>query len=128
MRAHPNTCQISSCHVHATNYTKDKSSVLASLIKQAGNQTYDETFAVILSLCCDLVSGQVECVAHRGASLSAPENTLASTVKAIELGVDRVEMDVRQSKDGVLVLMHDARLERTTNGKGYLRDLSLIHI
>ena len=54
--------------------------------------------------------GQVESVAHRGASLSAPENTLASTVKAIELGVDRIEMDVRQSKDGVLVLMHDVTL------------------
>ena len=78
----------------------------------------------MLSLCCGVVSGQVESVAHRGASLSAPENTLASTVKAIELGVDRIELDVRQSKDGVLVLMHDARLERTTNGKGYLRDFT----
>ena len=45
--------------------------------------------------------------------------------KAIELGVDRIEMDVRQSKDGVLVLMHDARLERTTNGKGYLQTLPM---
>ncbi len=82
------------------------------------------SLAVMIYLCCGLVSGQVESVAHRGASLSAPENTLASTVKAIELGVDRIEMDVRQSKDGVLVLMHDARLERTTNGKGYLRDFT----
>ena len=81
-------------------------------------------FAVMLFLCCGLLYGQVESVAHRGASLSAPENTLASTVKAIELGADRIEMDVRQSKDGVLVLMHDARLERTTNGKGYLRDFT----
>ena len=78
----------------------------------------------MLHLCCGLLFGQVESVAHRGASLSAPENTLASTVKRIELGVDRIEMDVRQSKDGVLVLMHDARLERTTNGKGYLRDFT----
>lgn len=82
------------------------------------------SLAVMIYLCCGLVSGQVESVAHRGASLSAPENTLASTVKAIELGVDRIEMDVRQSKDGVLVLMHDSRLERTTNGKGYLRDIT----
>ncbi|OUW86679.1 MAG: hypothetical protein CBD74_02100 [Saprospirales bacterium TMED214] len=82
------------------------------------------SFTVMLYLCCGLLFGQVESVAHRGASLSAPENTLASTVKAIELGVDRIEMDVRQSKDGVLVLMHDARLERTTNGKGYLRDFT----
>lgn len=82
------------------------------------------SLAVMIYLCCGLLFGQVESVAHRGASLSAPENTLASVVKAIELGVDRIEMDVRQSKDGVLVLMHDARLERTTNGKGYLRDVT----
>ena len=81
-------------------------------------------FVAIFTLCCGLASGQVESVAHRGASLSAPENTLASTVKAIEFGVDRIEMDIRQSKDGVLILMHDARLERTTNGKGYLRDFT----
>ena len=72
-------------------------------------------------LCCPLF-GQVESVAHRGASLSAPEAaTLALMVKAIELGVDRIGMDVRQSKRWGLALMHDARLERTTNGKGYLR-------
>ena len=82
------------------------------------------SFAVVFYLCCGVVFSQVESVAHRGASLSAPENTLASTVKAIELGVNRIEIDVRQSKDGVLVLMNDSRLERTTNGKGYLRDFT----
>ena len=50
-----------------------------------------------------------KCCASRS-FINAPENTLASTVKAIELGVDRIEMDVRQSKDGVLVLMHDVAL------------------
>ena len=86
------------------------------------------SFAVMLYLCCGLLSGQVVSVAHRGASLVAPENTLASTVKAIELGVDRIEMDVRQSKDGVLVLMNDSRLERTTNGRGYLSDFSYVEL
>ncbi|MEO8096954.1 MAG: glycerophosphodiester phosphodiesterase family protein [Acidobacteriota bacterium] len=70
-------------------------------------------------------AGGVKVVAHRGASKMAPENTLAAIRKAIELGVDRVELDVRQTKDGVFVLMHDASVERTTNGEGRVRDLTL---
>ncbi len=56
--------------------------------------------------------------AHRGASGHAPENTLAAVKKALEIGVDRMEVDVQQSSDGVVVLMHDKTLERTTNKKG----------
>lgn len=61
-------------------------------------------------------------VAHRGASSLAPENTLAAIRKAAELGAVMVEFDVRQTKDGKVVLMHDADVRRTTNGKGRLRD------
>ena len=60
----------------------------------------------------------VEIVAHRGASGIAPENTLAAIKKAIEIGVDWIEIDVRQSLDRVLVVIHDENLKRTTNGKG----------
>lgn len=61
-------------------------------------------------------------IGHRGASGYCPENTMASYYKAIEIGVDFLEVDIHLSKDGVLVVHHDPTLERTTNGKGNLRD------
>ncbi len=62
-------------------------------------------------------------VCHRGASLKAPENTFASLDGAIEAGAEFVELDVRPSKDGVLYLMHDATVDRTTDGAGRISDL-----
>jgi len=56
-------------------------------------------------------------VAHRGASLTAPENTLEAVRAAVKQGADLVEVDVRQTRDGVLVLMHDSTLKRTTNAE-----------
>jgi glycerophosphoryl diester phosphodiesterase len=56
-------------------------------------------------------------VAHRGASGEVAENTLAAVRRAVELGADMVEIDVRRSKDGALVLMHDATLNRTTDAQ-----------
>ena len=56
---------------------------------------------------------KVTITAHRGASLDAPENTLAAFNKAIENGADVVELDVRQTKDGEVVVMHDESLKRT---------------
>jgi glycerophosphoryl diester phosphodiesterase len=55
----------------------------------------------------------------------APENTLASFTKALELGVDAIELDVHLSQDGEVVVIHDEHLERTTNGHGLVRDHSL---
>ncbi|NUN97942.1 MAG: glycerophosphodiester phosphodiesterase family protein [Candidatus Omnitrophica bacterium] len=63
--------------------------------------------------------------AHRGANRAAPENTLAAIRKAVEFGADLVEIDIRQTKDGRLVLMHNATLEKTTNGQGTVRDKTL---
>ena len=60
------------------------------------------------------------CIAHRGAMGHAPENTLRSVAKALELGALCVEIDV-YLVDGQLVVFHDERLERTTDGNGYLR-------
>lgn len=54
-------------------------------------------------------------VAHRGSSAYAPENTLASYRLAIEMGADFVELDLEVTRDGVLICLHDASLERTTN-------------
>ena len=57
-------------------------------------------------------------VSHRGACRVAPENTIVSGLRAAELGADIVELDVRESADGVLYVLHDATLNRTTNGHG----------
>jgi glycerophosphoryl diester phosphodiesterase len=57
-------------------------------------------------------------IGHRGASGETPENTLAAFRRALELGVDGVELDVHLSADGVPVVIHDPLLERTTNGRG----------
>ena len=61
-------------------------------------------------------------IAHRGNSAHAPENTFASYDQAIALGVDALEFDVRLSRDGVPVVMHDPTLDRTTNGRGPVAD------
>ncbi|MGE7764243.1 glycerophosphodiester phosphodiesterase [Peribacillus sp. NPDC096540] len=67
-------------------------------------------------------------IGHRGASGYCPENTMASYYKAIELGADFLEVDIHLSKDGVLVVHHDPTLDRTTNGKGNLRDYTVAEL
>ncbi|NOR13880.1 MAG: hypothetical protein GQ545_11570, partial [Candidatus Aminicenantes bacterium] len=64
-------------------------------------------------------------MAHRGASAAAPENTLIAYKKAIEMGADYAELDVRQTKDGAIVLMHDKTVHRTTGVKDFIWDLTL---
>jgi glycerophosphoryl diester phosphodiesterase len=64
-------------------------------------------------------------IAHRGASGSRPENTLSAFSRALEIGVDRIEMDLRQTIDGEVVVIHDKTIQRTTNGWGSVRKLSL---
>ncbi|MFJ7729437.1 glycerophosphodiester phosphodiesterase family protein [Neobacillus sp. NPDC097160] len=66
--------------------------------------------------------------AHRGVPSIAPENTMASYRKAYELGADMIETDVQRTKDGQLVIMHDYTVDRTTNGKGNVKDLTLEQI
>jgi glycerophosphoryl diester phosphodiesterase len=63
--------------------------------------------------------------AHRGRSGVAPENTLAAFEEAIEIGADFLELDVRRSADGEIVCMHDAAVDRTTDGAGAVGDLTL---
>lgn len=60
--------------------------------------------------------------AHRGDSYNYPENTASAFASAYESGAEMIETDVRLTKDDVLVLMHDATLDRTTNGKGRVKD------
>lgn len=60
----------------------------------------------------------VVCYAHRGARAHAPENTLAAFTLAFELGAEGIECDVQRSRDGRLVIIHDATVDRTTDGTG----------
>lgn len=67
-------------------------------------------------------------VAHRGASGYEPENTLRSIRRAIEMGVDAVEVDVRLTADGYPVVIHDETVDRTTNGTGRVDEMTLDEI
>jgi len=67
-------------------------------------------------------------IAHRGGPKYAPENTLAAFRNAVTQGVDWLEFDVQMTKDGVLVVIHDDTVDRTTNGTGAVRDLTLEQI
>ena len=67
-------------------------------------------------------------IGHRGAGSLAPENTLEGIKAAALCKADYVEMDVRLSRDGELVLMHDESVDRTCNGKGLVEELDLIEL
>jgi len=67
-------------------------------------------------------------IAHRGASGTRPENTLISFRRAMEIDVDVIELDTRATADGIAVIMHDATVDRTTNGSGRVADLTLEQI
>ena len=67
-------------------------------------------------------------VGHRGVMGVEPENTLRSFRRAEQAGLDQVELDLHLSKDGALMVMHDASVDRTTDGTGLIRDLTLTEI
>jgi len=67
-------------------------------------------------------------IAHRGASALAPENTLAAFRLAIEAGMELAECDLRRTRDGRIVIMHDAQVNRTTDGTGLVSELTLEQI
>ena len=73
-------------------------------------------------------SEDVLVIAHRGGKGLAPENTLAAFTHSATLGVDVLEMDLRQSSDGALIVLHDRRVDRTTNGQGAADSLSLAQL
>ena len=67
----------------------------------------------------------IRVVAHRGGvALGPPENTLPAIAKAIEVGADLIEVDIRETADGTLVLMHDNTVDRTTDGRGLISELT----
>lgn len=67
-------------------------------------------------------------IGHRGNRAHAPEDTLESFAQAVALGVDAIELDVRLTRDGVPVVIHDPTLERTTDGSGVVADMTMVEI
>jgi glycerophosphoryl diester phosphodiesterase len=67
-------------------------------------------------------------IAHRGDSAHRPENTLAAFAGALELGASAVELDIQLTRDGHVVVIHDASLERTTSGRGDVRQMTLAEV
>lgn len=64
-------------------------------------------------------------IAHRGASAYEPENSLRSVRRTLEFGANAIEVDIRRSKDGHIVVIHDETVDRTTDGRGYVRNMTL---
>ncbi len=73
-------------------------------------------------------AGQPFVVAHRGASADRPEHTLAAYELALQEGADGVECDVRLTRDGHLVCVHDRRVDRTSTGRGLVSDMTLAEL
>lgn len=90
------------------------STIWLSMIVSFTTHLYGQSIALIKKL--DQKSLHV--AAHRGVHLERPENSIAAIEEAIRLGASVVEVDVRATKDGVLVLMHDKTVNRTTTGQG----------
>ncbi len=67
-------------------------------------------------------------IGHRGAKAYEPENTLRSFERALKIGVNAVELDVRKTKDSNLIVIHDADVKKTTNGRGLVNELTLDQI
>ncbi len=100
------------------------------MFQQRRNFTFILTLFPVLAAAMIFSCGRKEAdrfvvTAHRGASGAAPENTIAAIEKAIECGAHYAEMDVHQTKDGQVVLMHDNSVDRTTGGTGDVWDLTL---
>ena len=74
------------------------------------------------------LAAQVAVIAHRGEHIHHPENSIAAIQSAASLGADYAELDVRTTQDGKLVLMHDGTVDRTTDGHGAVRSLTLEQI
>ena len=70
----------------------------------------------------------IHIIAHRGASALEPENTLSAFERAIGMGATMLDVDVHLSRDGRLVVVHDADLSRATDGQGQISDLTLAQI
>jgi len=86
---------------------------------------------IIACTACKTPSGNMPdrgICAHRGAMDTHPENTLAAFHEAVRLGAHMIEFDVRRTKDSHLVILHDETVDRTTNGKGKISELTIVEV
>lgn len=109
---------------------------IVKLTITSGNETDSFSKEIIVSLSSNIPgrssllekltssNNKIMICAHRGSHENAPENSLASVTEAINNNISMVELDVRQTQDGVLVLMHDATINRTTNGTGSVSSMT----
>lgn len=88
--------------------------ILLSMVRMSFTMLYAQS----VNLLKNLDQKCIHIAAHRGAHIAYPENSIAAIEEAIRLGASVVELDVRATKDGVLVLMHDKTVNRTTSGEG----------
>lgn len=76
-------------------------------------------------MCINEVRNLTEIFAHRGSKGTHPENTIPAFLAAVKAGADGIELDVQLSKDGIPVVIHDEKVNRTTNGSGLVKDFTL---
>lgn len=81
--------------------------------------------AAVIQTSTPTASSKVQVFAHRGGRKWAPENTLSAFSKSVQAGVDGIELDIHKCKSGELIVIHDDTVNRTTNGKGYVKDKTL---
>src|SRR4030081_215156 len=84
---------------------------------------------LLLVMAAQWMSAQtVVAISHRGEHLHHPENTMPAFEEAVRVGADYIEVDVRTTSDGKLVLMHDGQADRTTNGKGDISKMTFAEV
>lgn len=98
---------------------------LLFLVLSTGLLLAQERVSTLTKQLRDPDSKKVLVVSHRGDWRNAPENSLQAFRNCLNMNVDMIEIDLKRTKDGYLVLMHDETIDRTTNGKGHPSDYSL---
>ena len=95
-----------------------------AVLSCAPKQQYTNRAEKILAEINDPNSDYVVVISHRGDWRNYPENSIPAIESVIRMGVDMMELDVKMTKDSVLVLMHDQTINRMTNGKGLIKDMT----
>lgn len=113
-----------SCKHEITHNNKQKLNN-TSLQKELKSNKKPITIDQLIANLKDSKNKEIIVVAHRGDWRNAPENSLQAIQSCINMGVDMVEIDVQETKDGKLVLMHDKTIDRTTKAKGFVKDYTL---
>src|SRR5262245_21939295 len=101
---------------------------IAARLRSSGPWLLFILYLCVLGCATEAQSRRVVAIAHRGEHLIHPENTIPAFEEAIRLGADFIEVDVRTTADGKLVLCHDNKVDRRTNGKGEVSKMTFEEI